>query len=66
MDQSEKRAAIAEAARNDSCPHCHQPLGEERVGSGRFADGVFCSLDCLGTFHDDYFRERIRSLPSAN
>jgi hypothetical protein len=62
----EKRRRIAEA-NPDSCPQCGQPLGEDRIGSGRLADGIFCSLDCIAIFHEDYFRERARaSRPSPN
>jgi hypothetical protein len=61
-----KRRRISEA-NPDRCPNCGQPLGTDRVGSGRLSDGIFCSLECLATFHDDYFDERARgSRPSPS
>jgi hypothetical protein len=54
----DKRARIAAARGNDVCPNCGKPLGANRVGSGSYADGVFCSLEYLSTFHADYLEER--------
>lgn len=62
----DKRAAIEEARRTETCPRCHKQLGDDRIGSGRLADGVFCSLDCQAKFHIDYYHERIKHLPSSN
>jgi hypothetical protein len=40
------------------CPNCGKPLATDRVGSGSYSDGVFCSLDCFSIFHADYLKER--------
>jgi hypothetical protein len=67
-----KQQRIAEAAREESCPQCGRPLGRtpeegHRIGSGRLADGVFCSLGCFAEFHADYLEERIeQGTPSRN
>lgn len=68
MDAAEKRRRIDAAAAEGVCPNCGRPLTpENRIGSGRISDGIFCGLDCIATFHEDYFRERIRaSKPSPN
>jgi hypothetical protein len=58
---------IAAAAVEGRCPQCGVLLGSARFGSGRLADGVFCSLTCFAAFHDEYFTERIAgSRPSHN
>ena len=54
----DKRAQIEDARLREVCPRCGQPLGDDRVGSGSLADGVFCSLACLSSFHDEYFQQR--------
>lgn len=54
----DKRARIEDARLREVCPNCGQPLGDDRVGSGSFADGVSCSLTCLASFHDEYFQQR--------
>ncbi len=56
-----KREAIAEGREAGTCPECGKALDERRVGTGAFADGVFCSLECLVAFHGDHFRERVRA-----
>jgi hypothetical protein len=61
-----RRDQIARAGELGVCPNCDKPLGEDRVGSGRLSDGVFCSLDCIAMFHHDYFSARIRTLPSES
>ena len=61
--------AISEAAylkmlwERNVCPHCHDmiPAGT-RVGSGRKADGGFCSLDCFSKYHALSFAEKARLL----
>jgi ribosomal protein L37AE/L43A len=58
MDEKEKRARIEKAREREECPNCGKQLTSKRVGSGSFADGVFCGLDCLASFHADYFQER--------
>jgi hypothetical protein len=61
-----KEQRVRKAAEHDSCPQCGKSL-TDRVGSGRLSDGVFCSLNCMALFHDDYYRERIsHATPSAN
>jgi hypothetical protein len=41
------------------CPNCGKALGEgdEKYGSGRFRDGVFCSMRCFAEFHHDIPRK---------
>lgn len=64
---SDGQERILLAARQDSCPQCLVSLGSERVGSGRLADGIFCSLDCLVAFHADYFEARVHhGVPSQD
>jgi len=58
LDEEQKRRRIEAAREHEVCPNCGKALDEERVGSGRLADGVFCSLGCLAAFHDDYYTER--------
>jgi hypothetical protein len=63
----QKRMQIAEANGANLCPQCARPLSPRPVSSGAMADGLFCGLDCLVTFHADYFAERARaSSPSQN
>jgi hypothetical protein len=56
----DKRRAIERARAQGVCPACGRTLPPvpEPVGTGRLADGLFCGLDCLASFHDDYFEER--------
>jgi hypothetical protein len=61
MHPDEKKRRIAEANGAGACPNCRQPLGADATGSGAFSHGVFCSLDCEATFHQDYFEERARA-----
>jgi hypothetical protein len=63
----DKREQIEDARLREICPHCGKPLGDDRVGSGSLADGVFCSLACLSSFHDEYFQaRRDYGTPSSN
>lgn len=39
------------------CPTCQAPLSS-RIGSGRVADGVFCSLTCFAQWHQTRLIER--------
>lgn len=32
------------------CPQCAAPVGEDAYGTGRVADGLFCSLSCLADY----------------
>lgn len=57
-EDAQRRATIEDARRRDVCPECGRRLGENRVGSGAFEDGVFCSLGCLTSFHGEYFAKR--------
>lgn len=67
-----KAERIRAAAQEDRCPQCGEALGRtpeegRRVGTGSFADGVFCGLECLSEFHGEYYSERIEhGLPSPN
>lgn len=68
MDEAEKRRRIARGHEEGSCPNCGNSIVRgEGCGSGRLSDGIFCGLECQATFHEDYYRERIRgSGPSPN
>lgn len=57
----DQRQRIEAARNNETCPRCGRALPEDRVGTGRLADGVFCSLDCQVEFHAEYYEERIRN-----
>lgn len=35
----------------ERCAECARELGEQRLGTGKHADGLFCSLECLAIFH---------------
>jgi hypothetical protein len=52
------RKTIETAREREICPNCGKVLGHDRVGSGRLADGVSCSLGCQATFHEDYYAKR--------
>jgi hypothetical protein len=58
VDEAAKRKLIEEGLKHETCPNCGNPLGRDRVGSGRHADGVFCSLGCQAKFDADYYDER--------
>lgn len=46
------REAAAIALRLGVCPKCGAELTEtRRYGSGSLADGIFCSLSCMSTYH---------------
>lgn len=40
------------------CPHCMETL-TSRLGSGRKADGIFCSLSCYFQYHRTAIIQRI-------
>jgi hypothetical protein len=41
------------------CPKCGQKIAERKgIGTGRKADGTFCSLDCIAAFHGKDFIRR--------
>ena len=45
------------------CPNCGKDIPERtRVGSGRKADGGFCSLDCYAKYHETELSERARKV----
>lgn len=47
------------------CPNCGETIPEgTRVGSGRKADGGFCSLRCYAEFHEADLLEKARMLTS--
>lgn len=56
----DKRIRIEEARERGSCPACGKllPPPPAPVGTGRHADGLFCSIECLAGFHESYFEER--------
>jgi hypothetical protein len=45
------RMRLAAARLSGRCPMCGKPLGEAPYGTGRVADGIFCSLECLSRYH---------------
>jgi hypothetical protein len=55
-----KRRQIEAARRRGICPACGDPLPPPPapIGTGRRADGLFCSLDCLARYHEGYFEQR--------
>lgn len=61
MDQAARKDRISAAATAGRCPECWGTLRADRVGSGRIADGIFCSLDCFSTFHAGYLLERAQA-----
>jgi len=42
---------------DEICPKCQKPL-VDRIGSGQFKDGVFCSLSCYGEWHEAALKRR--------
>lgn len=45
-------ARIQWGRENKRCPYCGADVSNVKVvGSGRFEDGQFCSLDCYACFH---------------
>jgi hypothetical protein len=45
------------------CPYCGQAITEgTRIGTGRKADGGFCSLQCYTRYYELDLRERARRL----
>jgi hypothetical protein len=43
---------IRSAAESGTCPNCGRVVEPgSGLGSGRIADGIFCSLDCFASFH---------------
>jgi hypothetical protein len=54
----DKRERIEKAGRDGRCPQCEKRLEQDRIGTGALADGTFCSIECLATFHDDYLQMR--------
>jgi hypothetical protein len=39
------------------CPVCRSSI-TEKFGSGQFKDGVFCSLECYGKWHQESLKRR--------
>jgi hypothetical protein len=46
----DEQAYLRQCREQGLCPTCQRPL-TNRVGSGQFKDGVFCSLDCSARWH---------------
>ena len=45
------------------CPNCGKGIAEHsRVGSGKKADGGFCSLDCYATYYQTELTERAKKI----
>jgi hypothetical protein len=41
---------LAQCRQEGICPRCREVV-KEKYGTGRFEDGVFCSLDCYAEWH---------------
>ena len=51
---------------NNICPNCAREIPSgSRVGSGRKADGGFCSLNCYAEFHSLALQERAVRMQAA-
>jgi len=58
-----ERDRLLELARQGICPNCGKTIAEgTSVVRG---PGLFCSLDCVASFHHAEFNERARRLASA-
>lgn len=57
---ADKRTQIEEERTRRLCPACSKPLPAPPgpVGTGRHADGLFCGIECLASFHEDYSEQR--------
>ena len=47
---AEELELLAIALRDGYCPVCGQTLTKPGYGSGKIADGLFCSLRCFSDF----------------
>ena len=48
------------------CAYCGQPFHDSGpVGTGRLADGAFCSLLCLGRYHEMALTDKARLFARA-
>jgi len=62
MEKSE-REHLLELWGKNICPYCGKTIPEgKRVGSGRKAEGGFCSLDCYTRYYQFELGERARRL----
>jgi predicted nucleic acid-binding Zn ribbon protein len=62
MEKSE-REHLLELWEKNICPYCGKAIPEgKRVGSGRKAEGGFCSLDCYTRYYEYELVERARRL----
>jgi hypothetical protein len=57
MAESDDEYYLRECLEKGICPLCHKPI-VERFGSGQLKDGVFCSLDCFGKWHEQALKRR--------
>lgn len=48
---------LSQCRQENLCPACRKPL-TNKVGSGRFKDGVFCSQACYAKWHEAAMRNR--------
>jgi len=62
---SEKETLLELWDRN-LCPYCGKTIPEgARVGTGRKADGGFCSLDCYARYYECELSERAKRIHSS-
>ena len=60
-DEEHRRRLIMKGRERGTCPQCQKVIAEGKgVGTGSFADGLFCSLKCQGEFHRSYYEQRAR------
>lgn len=53
---------LAQCRRDGICPRCQKPIPPGAGhGTGRHADGLFCSLDCFATYNQAQLIERHRA-----
>jgi hypothetical protein len=62
MARSE-REYLLELWSKNICPYCGEPIPEgKRVGSGKRADGGFCSLGHYAAYHELSLRKKLERL----
>ena len=62
MARSE-RDYLLELWDKNMCPNCGKRIPEgTRVGSGKKADGGFCSLDCYASYYKSELHERAKKV----
>jgi hypothetical protein len=58
-----ERMYLARAWEDGVCPRCGKKVtAKDRVGSGRRADGGFCSLQCYAEYYQAEIRSKYRRI----